>query len=125
MVSAGYGAADRVRIAGDTMTGSLTATGNPPFVIPGGTSGYVLTSDGSGNITLSPATGGGGVTLTPVSKTGAYTANPSEYVACDTQTTGAFTLTLPNAPADKTICGAKMVRSEEHTSELQSPSNLV
>lgn len=53
-----------------------------------------------------------GSALVPTStiKTAAYTAAPGDFVLCDTATTGAFTVTLPAAPADKTIAGAKLVR---------------
>lgn len=116
MVASGYGAADRLPIAGGNMTGSIGLGGNPPLTVPVGTSGYVLTSDGSGNITLAPpAGGGGGTTLTPVLKTGTYTANAGEYVVCDA-TSASFTVTLPTAPADKSIVGAKMVTTaSSHT----------
>jgi len=48
----GYGAVDKVSRSGDTMTGPLTLEGSPPLAVPGGASGEVLTSDGSGNLTL-------------------------------------------------------------------------
>lgn len=43
------------------MTGTLTLSGNPPLSLPSGVSGHVLTSDGSGNITLEAS--GAGVAL--------------------------------------------------------------
>lgn len=43
-------------------------------------------------------------------KTSAYTAAGGDYVLADTQTTGAFTVTLPTAPPDKTTIGVKMVK---------------
>ena len=113
MVAAGFGAADRVKLYRrlhdrDPQPRRQPAAHRPRPV----TSGYVLTSDGSGNITLAPNTGAsGGVTLTPTAvKTGAYTTAAGEFVPCDTQTTGAFTLTLPTAPADKSVVGAKLVK---------------
>lgn len=116
MTASGFGAADRVKKSGDAMTGTLTLGGTPPITLPAGTSGYVLTSDGSGNITLAPAAGGGGgVTLTPVLKTSAYTANPAELVVCDA-TSASFTVTLPAAPADKSVVAVKMtVTASSHT----------
>jgi hypothetical protein len=45
--------------SGGTMSGTLTLDGSPPLRLPSGTSTYVLTSDGSGNITLQPPEGGG------------------------------------------------------------------
>jgi hypothetical protein len=95
------------------MTGTLTLGGNPPLVVPAGaTSGYILVSDGSGNFTPGPNTGSSsGITLTPTAiKTSAYTAAAGDYVICDTQTTGAWTLTLPNAPAGGTVVAAKLVK---------------
>lgn len=41
-------------------------------------------------------------------KTGPYTASPADYIPVDT-TSGAVTITLPTAPADKTRIGVKMV----------------
>jgi len=47
--------------------------------------------------------------LTPTAvKTSAYSAAAGDYVPCDT-TGGSFTVTLPNAPADLTVVGVKMV----------------
>jgi hypothetical protein len=54
-----------------------------------------------------PAVSGGALTRTAV-KTAAYTASPGELVACD-PTGGAFTVTLPNAPADKAQVEVKVV----------------
>lgn len=91
--------------------------GSPPLNVPSGVSGYILISDGSGNLTLGPNTGssGGGVTLSILTKSGTYTANPSEFVACNA-TSASFTVTLPAAPANGTVCGAKMtVTASSHT----------
>lgn len=47
--------------------------------------------------------------LTPTTvKTTTYSAAANDFVPCD-NTSGSFTITLPNAPADKTVFGAKMV----------------
>lgn len=90
------------------MTGTLGLNASPPITLPSGTSGYVLTTDSLGNVTAQPpAGGGGGVTLTPVSKSGAYTASAAEFVVCNA-TSASFTVTLPTAPADKSIVGVKM-----------------
>jgi hypothetical protein len=43
-----------------TYNGTQTLAGSPPLALPSGTSGYVLTSDSSGNLTLQPSSGGGG-----------------------------------------------------------------
>lgn len=41
-------------------------------------------------------------------KTSGYTAAPNDFVPCDT-TSGGFTVTLPNAPADQSVVGVKQV----------------
>jgi len=48
--------------------------------------------------------------LTPLTSVQAsnYSADPNNYIPCDT-TGGAFTITLPSAPADKSIIGVKIV----------------
>ena len=47
--------------------------------------------------------------LTPTAvKTGTYGASAGDFVPCDT-TSGGFTVTLPNAPADLTVVGIKQV----------------
>ena len=47
--------------------------------------------------------------LTPVAvKTSAYGAAAGDFVPCDT-TSGSFTVTLPNAPADLSVVGIKQV----------------
>ena len=122
MVAAGYGAADRVAKAGDSMSGTLTFTSaaSPPITLASGTSGYVLTSDGSGNITLAPNPGSsGGVTLTPTAvktvSNSPYTTAAGEFVVVDT-TSGNVTVTLPTGPADKSIVGVKMITTaSSHT----------
>ena len=43
-------------------------------------------------------------------KTSAYTASSGDFVLCDTSTVGAFTVTLPTAPANLTVIGVKMVK---------------
>ena len=50
-----------------------------------------------------------GLVLTPAAvKTSAYNASPGDFVPCDT-TSAAFTVTLPSAPADRTVVAVKMV----------------
>jgi hypothetical protein len=47
--------------------------------------------------------------LVPTSvKTTTYSASANDFVPCD-NTSGSFTVTLPNAPADRTVIGVKMV----------------
>lgn len=49
--------------------------------------------------------------LTPTgTKTAAYTASPGDFVPCDTNSVGAFTVTLPAAPAGLTAIGIKMIK---------------
>ena len=47
--------------SGGTMSGTVVLGGSPPLKLPSGTSGYVLTSDSSGDITLQPGGAGGNV----------------------------------------------------------------
>ena len=54
-----YGPLDKVAKAGDTMTGTLQLQGSPPIKVPGATTGQVLVSDSSGNMT--PGSTGGGL----------------------------------------------------------------
>lgn len=69
---------------------------------PGGSTQYLR---GDGNWAV-PA-GGSGTSLTPTAiKTTAYTAAAGDLVLCDTTSAG-FTVTLPAAPADKTMVGVK------------------
>lgn len=96
------------------MTGTLVAGGSPPLAVPSGTSGYVLMSDGSGNITLNPAPGGG-IALVPTAKSANYTASSGDLVVCNA-TSASFTVTLPNAPANGSVVGAKMTATaSSHT----------
>lgn len=47
--------------------------------------------------------------LTPTAvKTTTYSATANDFIPCN-NTSGSFTITLPNAPADKTVIGIKMV----------------
>lgn len=68
-----------------------------------------LTVGADGRITAASngSSGGSGVTPTAV-KTANYTAVAGDFVPCDT-TSGAFTVTLPTTPADKSQVAVKMV----------------
>jgi hypothetical protein len=62
MTASGFGAADRLALAGGTLTGPLVLDGSPPLEIPAGAaSGKVLTSDSSGNAAWQAPAGGGSV----------------------------------------------------------------
>jgi hypothetical protein len=67
-----------------------------------GTVGNVLTSNGTIWQSTAPVTGGLGAATT---KTAAYTAIAGDVLACNTITTGAFTVTLPASP----IAGQKPI----------------
>ena len=71
----------------------------------------VYRSDGVSAWTAITGAGGAdklGLTPTAV-KTANYTAAVGDFVPCDTATTGSFTVTLPTAPADGSVIGAKQI----------------
>lgn len=105
-------------------TGSTGATGAT------GAAGVVQSVVAGSNVTVNSADpanpivsstgggGGGGSTLTPTAvKTANYTAAVGDFVPCDTNTTGAFTVTLPTAPADLSQIAVKMI--------LQASTNVI
>ena len=108
MVSTGYASDDKVHSGGDSMTGTLSLLGTPPLTIPAGaSSGYVATSDGSGNVYWAPG-GGGGLLLGATStKTANYPAIAGDLVIADISG-GNFTVTLPSAPPNFTLVGVKI-----------------
>ena len=87
---------------GGTELNSLTAnaviigngTAAPTFVAPGA-NGNVLTSNGTLWQSSAPAAGGLNAAAT---KTANYTAVAGDVLACNTITTGAFSITLPASP---------------------------
>lgn len=79
-------------VSGGSMTGAVTLGGSPPAKLPSGTSGYVLTSDSSGDITLQPAAGAGAVSSV-FGRTGAITAQSGDYAV--SEVTGAAPLASP------------------------------
>ena len=97
----------KVTKAGDTMTGKLTV---PSFQVTGGspTSGQVLTADSSGNAAWGTPVAGAQALAATAIKTSAYGAAAGDFVPVDT-TSGAVTITLPTAPADKTRVGVKLI----------------
>lgn len=57
--------------------------------------------------------------LTPTAeKTSAYGASAGDFVPCDTNTTGAFTVTLPNAPADGSVVAVKLVKQDQAAPDI-------
>jgi len=81
-----------------TLTANAVIIGNgvaaPTFVAPG-TNGNVLTSNGTIWQSTAPAAGGLSAAQT---KTANYTAVAGDVLACNTITTGAFSITLPASP---------------------------
>jgi hypothetical protein len=68
--------------SGGLMTGTITLGGSPPLKLPSGTSGDVLTSDASGNLTLA---GIPGASLVSPAFTGTPTAPTASPLTDDTQ----------------------------------------
>lgn len=81
-----------------TLTAKAVLIGNgtaaPTFVAPG-SNGNVLTSNGTDWTSTAPVPGGLSAAQT---KTANYTAVAGDVLACNTITTGAFSITLPSAP---------------------------
>jgi hypothetical protein len=81
----------------------------PPDTRLPGDSGHVTDHNAISDVLTAHATAIAAVTLTPTAvKTSAYTAAPSDLVPVDT-TSGNVTITLPSAPADKTLVAVKQV----------------
>lgn len=59
-----------------------------------------------------------------VVQTGAYTLNPNELAPCDS-TGGAFTLTLPAAPTDRTLAGAKLINGTSTVTVMCAGSDVI
>jgi hypothetical protein len=106
--------------AGAVLAGGTTS--GPP--VSGTFTAGTFDVDHTGRIWVCSAPGSPGTwqsfagLLTPTAvQTAAYTANPGDFVPCDTTTAwnspsaGLSTVTLPTAPADKTVIGVKIVAS--------------
>src|ERR1035438_104263 len=107
MVAAGFGADNMVPLSGASMSGTLNLQGTPPLVMPTGASaGYVLTTDGSGNV--SPQPGPGTMVASATVYTSAHTGASGEYARVDASA-GNIPVTLPTAPANNTTIGVKQI----------------
>src|ERR1035438_4833994 len=107
MVAAGFGADNMVPLSGASMSGTLNLQGTPPLVMPTGASaGYVLTTDGSGNVSPQPVPPG----LVPSASvyTSAHTGASGEYARVDASA-GNIPVTLPTAPVNNTTIGVKQI----------------
>jgi hypothetical protein len=88
-----------------------TGTAAPYLLVPSGTPsvGQVPVVTAVSPLALGWGAGGGGTTLTPTAvKTANYTAAAGDFIPVDT-TSGAKTITLPTAPADKAQIAVKHV----------------
>lgn len=90
------------------MTLALPTVGGDSGVWGNELNNWLLVGHNTDGTTL----GGGGSTLAPTAvKTSGYTAVASDLVACDISS-GSFTVTLPNAPADKAqVCVEVVARN--------------
>lgn len=110
--------ATAVKLAGSTMTGKLVV---PTFqVTTSPTSGYVLTSDASGNATWQTAPG----VLNVVSKSSAYTAVNHDFVLVDASS-AAVNITLPSAVAGGNVSVKKIDASGNAVNIIGTIDNLV
>lgn len=91
------------------LSGVLKGTGSGFAVASAGTDYLAPTGSGAGltGITASQVGALGDVVETAV-KTGAYTAVPGNFIPTNS-TSGTVPITLPTAPADKSVIGVKMV----------------
>src|ERR1039457_1128953 len=107
MVAAGFGADNMVPLSGASMYGTLNLQGTPPLVMPtGAAAGYVLTTDGSGNVSPQPAPSS--VVPSASVYTTAHTGASGEYARVDASA-GNVPVTLPTAPANNTTIGVKQI----------------
>jgi hypothetical protein len=97
---------------GHTVFGGDTAdanAANPNIKVTVGGSLTVADTLRAGYIQATGISGTTGINLIPTAvKTANYTLSPSDFVPVN-NTSGNIVLTLPNAPADKTIAGVKLV----------------
>src|ERR1035438_4839276 len=109
MVAAGFGADNMVSLSGASMSGTLNLQGTPPLVMPSGAAaGYVLTTDGSGNVSPQPAVAVAALVPSATVYTSAHTGAVGEYARVDASA-GNVPVTLPTAPANNTTIGVKQI----------------
>lgn len=85
------------KVNGVTISGTPTS-GQVPIATSGTTASW-----------STPASTGAQALIPTAVKTGSYTAAAADLVLCDTNAVGAFTVTLPTAPADKTRIAIKLI----------------
>lgn len=98
------------KIAAGAVTGTKIAAGavdTTKITSGAATANQVLTADGAGGVSFAAVVAMMQLTPTAV-KTGAYNAVAGDFVPVNT-TGGSVTITLPNAPADKSLIAVKQV----------------
>jgi hypothetical protein len=121
VIGAAYGGTGQTSYTiGDLLYASGTTTLSK---LSAGTSGYVLVSGGAGVAPYWAASGAnaGWLNPTPI-KTAAYTAVKGDLVRCNTSG-GAFTVTLPAAPADGDLIGIIDISNTAATSNITIAPN--
>jgi Pectate lyase superfamily protein len=107
--------------AAAALGGTLYLDGSPPAKLPSGTGGYVLTSDGSGNMTLQPASGGGGDVTSVNTQTGAVVLTAADVGAVASSLlplpiadggTGSGTQNFTDLTTNQSIAGTKTFTGE-------------
>src|ERR1035438_8209313 len=91
------------------MSGTLNLQGPPPLVMPtGAAAGYVLTTDGSGNVSPQPAAAVAALVPSASVQTSAHTGASGEHARVDASA-GNVPVTPPTAPANNTTVGVKQI----------------